>query len=108
MFGDLSSDIGLKALDSYLTEHSYIEGFVPSQADGAVFDALKGKCPDRSKYPHAERWYLHIKSFEAASRKQFPKSEKPAESYTSAGTGDAAAADDDEDVDLFGKNTLRK
>jgi len=106
MFGDLNTDTGIKALDSYLAEHSYIEGFVPSTADCAVFDALKGKCPDRSKYPHAERWYVHIKSFEAASRKQFPKSEKPAESYAAAGAGGAAAAadDDEDDVDLFGSD----
>merc|ERR1711997_795754 len=96
MFGDLNTDTGIKALDSYLAEHSYIEGFVPSTADVAVFDALKGKCPDRAKYPHAERWFLHIKSFEAASRKQFPKSQKPADSYVNGGTD---AADDEEDAE---------
>merc|ERR1712020_685784 len=77
-------------------------GYVPSQADTAVFDALKGKTPDRSTYPHAERWFLHIKSFEA-SKKQFPKSSKPAESYL-GGSAAAAEDDDDEDVDLFGSD----
>jgi len=62
----------------------------------------KGKSPDRASYPHAERWFLHIKSFEAAARKQFPKSQKAADSYV---TGGAAAADnEDEDVDLFGSS----
>ena len=102
MFGDLSKDAGLQGLDKYLVEHSYIEGYVPSQADVAIFDALKGKCPDRAKYPHAERWFLHIKSFEAASRKQFPKSQKPADSYVNGGTD--AADDEDDDVDLFGSD----
>lgn len=108
MFGNVATDAGLKALDAYLAEHSYIEGFVPSQADAAVFDALKNKCPDRSKYPHAERWYKHIESYEAGSRKQFAKSAKPASAYVSAGgaapAAAAAAADDDDDVDLFGSS----
>merc|ERR1712244_93795 len=62
MFGDVTKDTGLKALDKHLADNSYIEGYVPSQADTAVFDALKGKTPDRSTYPHAERWFLHIKN----------------------------------------------
>merc|ERR1712059_110697 len=40
MFGDLKTDAGVKALDAFLEEHSYIEGFVPSQADTAVFNGL--------------------------------------------------------------------
>merc|ERR1712122_234469 len=90
-FGDVTKDAGLKALDKHLADNSYIEGYVPSQADTAVFDALKGKTPDRSTYPHAERWFLHIKSFEA-SKKQFPKSSKPADSYL----GGSAGEEDDE------------
>jgi elongation factor 1-beta len=101
MFGDLSKDTGVKALDAFLAENSYIEGYVPSQADAAVFDALKGKSPERSTYPHAERWFLHVKSFEAAARKQFAKSKKPADSYVSGGS---AAEDEDDDVDLFGSD----
>merc|ERR1712241_276420 len=100
MFGDVTKDAGVKALDAHLASNSYIEGYVPSQADTAVFDALKGKTPDRSTYPHAERWFLHIKSFEA-SKKQFPKSSKPADSYLG---GSAGEDDDDEDVDLFGSD----
>merc|ERR1712154_77110 len=104
MFGDVTKDTGLKALDKHLADNSYIEGYVPSQADTAVFDALKGKTPDRSTYPHAERWFLHIKSFEA-SKKQFPKSSKPADSYLG---GAGSAGEDDEDVDIFGSMTKRK
>merc|ERR1712088_314780 len=102
MFGDVTKDAGVKAIDAHLASNSYIEGYVPSQADVAVFDALKGKCPDRAKYPHAERWFLHIKSFEAASRKQFPKSQKSADSYVNGATD--AADDEDDDVDLFGSD----
>merc|ERR1712121_548212 len=100
MFPDLKTDAGVKALDSYLSENSYIEGYVPSQADTSVFEALKG-APD-SKFPHALRWYNHIKSF-AAGMKQFPKSQKDASSYVS-GAAAPAADDDDDDVDLFGSD----
>merc|ERR1712189_171516 len=78
MFGDLKSSAGVKALDEFLAEHSYIEGFVPSQADTAVFEALAGA--PKSDTPHALRWYNHIKSF-AAGMKQFPKAEKDASAY---------------------------
>ena len=101
MFGDVTKDAGVKALDAHLASNSYIEGYVPSQADATVFDAMKGKTPDRSTYPHAERWFLHIKSFEA-SKKQFPKSTKPADSYL--GGAGSAGEDDDDDVDLFGSD----
>ena len=60
--------------------------YVPSQADVAVFDALK-KAPAKDAAPHAARWYAHIASFEAAGRKQFPKSQKDAASYVAGGKG---------------------
>merc|ERR1711936_125588 len=93
MFGDLKSRAGVKALNEYLADNSYIEGFVPSQADTSVFEALAGAPKDA---PHALRWYNHIKSF-AAGMKQFPKASKDAATYTSGASG-AAAADDDDDV----------
>merc|ERR1712226_1092238 len=77
--------------DAFLADHSYIEGFVPSQADTQVFDAL-GSAP---KDAHALRWYNHIKSF-GAGMKQFAK----ASAGFSLGGAAAAAADDDDDVDL--------
>jgi len=103
MFGDLKSAAGVKALNEFLAEHSYIEGFVPSQADTAVFEALAGA--PKSDTPHALRWYNHIKSF-AAGMKQFPKAEKDSSAYVSGGgAADAApAAEDDDDVDLFGSD----
>merc|ERR1711892_821794 len=84
MFGDLKSAAGVKALNTYLEENSYIEGFVPSQADTSVFEAL-GKAP-ASEFAHALRWYNHIKSF-GAGMKQFAKATKE---YV--------------DVDLFGSD----
>merc|ERR1711899_222799 len=99
MFGDLKTAAGVKALNDYLAENSYIEGYVPSQADTAVFEALSGAPKDA---PYALRWYNHIKSF-AAGMKQFPKAQKDAASYVSGGAA-AAAKDDDDDVDLFGSS----
>merc|ERR1711963_28041 len=101
MFGDLKSSAGAKALNEFLAEHSYIEGYVPSQADTAVFEALSGA--PKSDTPHALRWYNHIKSF-AAGMKQFPKASKDASAYTSGAAAAASKADDDDDVDLFGSD----
>jgi len=101
MFGDLKNPAGVKALDAYLAENSYIEGYVPSQADTAVFEALKGA--PGSDSPHALRWYNHIKSF-GAGMKQFAKATKAAGDYTSGAAASAAADDDDDDVDLFGSD----
>merc|ERR1711992_464413 len=96
----MGSAAGVKALDEFRAEHSYIEGFVPSQADTAVFKALSGA--PKSETPHALRWYNHIKSF-AAGMDQYAKASKDASAYVSGG-GAAASKDDDDDddVDLFG------
>merc|ERR1712021_240671 len=90
MFGDLKSAAGVKALNTYLEENSYIEGFVPSQADTSVFEAL-GKAP-ASEFAHALRWYNHIKSF-GAGMKQFAKATKE---YV-GGAAPAAAAEEEDD-----------
>merc|ERR1711881_732263 len=92
MFGDLKSAAGVTALNEFLAEHSYIEGFVPSQADTCVFKALSGA--PKSETPHALRWYNHIKSF-AAGMDQFAKASKDAFAYVSGG-GAAASKDDDD------------
>merc|ERR1711953_803273 len=101
MFGDLKSAAGVKALNEFLAEHSYIEGFVPSQADTAVFKALSGA--PKSDTAHALRWYNHIKSF-AAGMDQFAKASKDASAYVSGGGAAASKDDDDDDVDLFGSD----
>ncbi|XP_050418039.2 elongation factor 1-beta [Patella vulgata] len=99
-FGDLKSKAGLEALNSFLGDRSYIDGYSPSAADAVVFEALTGA--PASSLPHALRWYNHIKSY-GDLRKSFPGTRKPVGSY---GTASAAAAadddDDDDDIDLFG------
>merc|ERR1712183_668532 len=72
-------------------------GYVPSQADTAVYEALAGA--PKADTPHALRWYNHIKSF-GAGMKQFAKASKNASDYTTGAA--AAAASNDDDVDLFG------
>jgi len=101
MFGDLKSAAGVKALNEFLAEHSYIEGYVPSQADTAVFEVLAGA--PKADTPHALRWYNHIKSF-GAGMKQFAKASKNASDYTTGAAAAPASNDDDDDVDLFGSD----
>ncbi|XP_015113949.1 elongation factor 1-beta' [Diachasma alloeum] len=94
--GDLKTPKGLKDLDTYLADRSYIEGYQASQADVAVYEALD-KAPT-SANPHVLRWYTHIKSQDL---KKLP-GEKKAPSVLG---GEAAKpADDDDDVDLFGSD----
>merc|ERR1711990_759168 len=96
----LKTPAGVKALNSFLADHSYVEGYVPSQADTQVYEAL-GAAP---KDAHALRWYNHIKSF-GTGMKQFPKASSGF-SLGGAAPAAAAAADDDDDVDLFGSRSF--
>lgn len=112
--GDFSSDTGLRSLDAYLLNRSYIEGYQPSQADCVVYRAV-GKKPD-VKYENALRWYKHIDSFGAA-RESFPGQAKPIESYgitahpvvsaehAKTTTPTTAAANEDDVDDLFGSDS---
>ena len=96
---NLNSDAGLIVLDKFLEDKSYIEGFQPSQADVAVFEALQGNAP-AAKYVHAGRWYRHISSKDAAS---LPGTKKAVTEYGPTAAAAAAKADDD-DIDLFGSD----
>lgn len=52
----------LTVLNTFLADRSYIDGYQPSQADKAIFEALRGITwpPSMS---HLMRWHQHIKSF---------------------------------------------
>lgn len=92
--------------------HSY----APSQADVATFKALSST-PNAEKYPNAARWYSHIASYESEFATLPGDASK---AYTTYGpevaevtinpakapekAGDAPAAEDDDDVDLFGSD----
>ncbi|KAK5659263.1 hypothetical protein OQA88_1355 [Cercophora sp. LCS_1] len=109
-FTDLLTDAGLAVLNNWLLTRSYITGFSTSQADVAVFKALKS-APDAEKYPNAARWYKHIASYEDEFATLPGDASQP---YTVYGPEVAevtlnpakapAAEEDDEDVDLFGSD----
>ncbi|XP_042213094.1 elongation factor 1-beta-like [Homarus americanus] len=98
-FGNLKSDVGVKALNDHLGDKSYIEGFSPSQADVSVFEGI-GKAP-AEKFAHALRWYKHITSF-GNEKSKFPGVKKPLTNAPAPANDDDN--DDDEDVDLFGSD----
>ncbi|KAI1757118.1 hypothetical protein F4782DRAFT_481338 [Xylaria castorea] len=111
-FLDLLTDSGLTLLTGWLATRSYINGQSPSQADVAVFKAIKS-APDASRYPHAARWYKHIASFEDEFATLSGDASKPYTSYgpdaaeTTETPAKAPAAEeggDDDDVDLFGSD----
>jgi hypothetical protein len=94
--------------DPQSLRHSYSA----SQADAVTFKALSA-APDAAKYPNAARWYKHIASYED----EFPTlpgdASKPYTVYgpevaavtlNPAKAPDAAAEEEDEDVDLFGSD----
>ncbi|PWA33801.1 hypothetical protein CCH79_00017248 [Gambusia affinis] len=117
-FGDLKSTSGLKVLNNFLSDRSYIEGFVPSQADVAVFEVLSA--PPTADLCHALRWYNHIKSYQSQKNRcdqrfvavSLPGVKRPLGQYGPAGVADATSGsapaaskdDDDDDIDLFGSD----
>merc|ERR1739838_762940 len=73
-FGDLKSASGLKVLNGFLADRSYIEGFVPSQADVAVFENISAA--PSADLCHALRWFNHIKSYQS-QKSSLPGVKKP-------------------------------
>ncbi|KAK0713905.1 hypothetical protein B0T26DRAFT_718954 [Lasiosphaeria miniovina] len=109
-FTDLLTDAGLTVLNNWLLTRSYITGFSASQADVAVFKALKSS-PDATKYPNAARWYKHIASYEDEFPALSGDASKPYSVYgpeiSELAVNPAkapAAEEDDDDVDLFGSD----
>ena len=99
-------------LNDFLLERSYIEGFVPSQADVAVFDAIS--TPPSADLCHALRWYNHIKSYQS-QKNSLPGVKKPLGQYGPAAMPDTTSSsaaiskdeeeeEDDDDIDLFGSD----
>ncbi|KAK1899422.1 Phenylalanine--tRNA ligase beta subunit [Dissostichus eleginoides] len=93
VFGDVSSAAGLKALDDFLADKSYMEGFEATQADTTMFDAIPSA--PSSTFSHLLRWYNHVKSF-LRERANLPS----AKTQFVLEEDD----DDDDDMDLFGSD----
>jgi hypothetical protein len=59
----LQLDRALQVLNLHLAENSYLDGFVPSRADLAVYESLsRDGASVRGTYPHVQRWFRHIGS----------------------------------------------
>jgi len=100
-FGDLSTSSGLKALNEHLATRSYIEGYVPCQADVSTLSSLASS--PSAEYCHIARWYRHIKSYSAKEQESFPG--VPVSTLAAAPAPAAAKADeDDDDFDMFGSD----
>merc|ERR1711973_410321 len=99
-FGDLSTPSGLKALNEHLASRSYIEGYVPSQADTSIFSLLS--CEPGIEFAHSARWFRHIKSYSAEEQKKFPgvpvTNETPVKE-------EAPKEESDSDYDMFGSDS---
>ncbi|KAJ8959607.1 hypothetical protein NQ318_021793 [Aromia moschata] len=103
-FGDLKTDKGVKELNSFLEDKSYISGYSPSQADIDAVNQL-AKSP-AANFPHVLRWYNHIKSFSADELKQYGAT-GASPLKTAATTTAPAKEEDDDDVDLFASDRRR-
>ncbi|CAJ1066181.1 phenylalanine--tRNA ligase beta subunit [Xyrichtys novacula] len=97
VFGDMSMPTGLKALNDFLADKSYIEGFVASRADVEMFEAIPS-APSPT-FCHLTRWYNHIKSFQR-ERAGLP----PAKTQFVLPVAQTNDASDDDDIDLFGSD----
>ncbi|KAL7896283.1 EF-1 guanine nucleotide exchange domain-containing protein [Trichoderma sp. SZMC 28014] len=108
-FTDLLTDAGLAVLNSWVSTRSYIVGYSATQADVTVFKTLK-EAPNAAKYPSAARWYKHVATFEDEFATLEGDAGKPYTVYgpevaeVTLNPAKAPAAEDDDDVDLFGSD----
>ncbi|XP_078572562.1 elongation factor 1-beta-like [Branchiostoma floridae x Branchiostoma japonicum] len=106
-FGNIKSKDGQKQLNDFLADRSYIEGYVPSQADVVVFEAMSGA--PSADLCHALRWFNHMSSYKKPEMQSWPGVKQPLGNYGPKGGAPAAAGDDDDDdddddIDLFGSD----
>lgn len=60
-----------EALNNYLGDYAYLDGYNPSQIDVKVYQTFIKLDVDFIKYPHLQRWYKHIASFSAQEQSAF-------------------------------------
>ncbi|KAL4924407.1 translation elongation factor 1 subunit beta [Aspergillus undulatus] len=108
-FTDFVSEAGLTVANTFFQSRSYVVGSSPSQADVVTFKAFSS-APDAEKYPHVARWYKHIASYEAEFGSLPGDASKEFTAYGPEGAElptnpkDKPAAEDDDDMDLFGSD----
>jgi elongation factor 1-beta len=110
---DFSTPQAIGKFNGFLSDKSYIKGFLPTSEDAKVFADLTQRNPQgpEKKFAHVYRWYQHIKSFSDEERTAFPAEVVLAEQSQPAAAAPKAEekkeekkeeeADFDED-DLFG------
>ncbi|XP_061574753.1 phenylalanine--tRNA ligase beta subunit [Cololabis saira] len=101
VFGDMSTQEGLKALDHFLADKSYMEGFTASQADVLMFDAVPA--PPSQTFCHLWRWHSHIKSFQT-ERAHLPLAGNQFVLPPANPSASTNPTSDDDDIDLFGSD----
>lgn len=60
-----------EALNNYLADYSYLDGYKPSQIDTKVYQAFIKLDNDFTNYPHLHRWYKHMTSYNNQERSMF-------------------------------------
>ncbi|KAF3454089.1 hypothetical protein FNV43_RR04536 [Rhamnella rubrinervis] len=104
-FSDLHTEAGLKSLDEFLSSKTYIFGDHLTKDDIKVYAAVLDRPGD--SYPNATKWYDSVSAHLSPS---FPgkavgvrvgSTGAPLE----AASAKAPAAEDDDDLDLFGDET---
>ena len=93
-FDNLHEDAGLKKLNGFLTNRSYIEGYKFSSADATVFEQFSA-VPDAAKFANVYRWYVHVAAKLGLRSILVNKT-------TATPKKAVAKKDEEEDDDLFG------
>ncbi|XP_043252604.1 valine--tRNA ligase isoform X2 [Colletes gigas] len=59
------------ALNNYLSDYSYLEGYSPSQTDAKVYQTFVELNVDVTSYPYLHRWYKHVASYSKQEQSVF-------------------------------------
>jgi len=104
---DFSTPQAIGKFNGFLSDKSYIKGFLPTNEDAKVFADLTQHNPQgpEKKFAHVYRWYQHIKSFADEERTAFPAEVVLAEKAQPAAAAAAPKAEEkkeekEEDVDF--------
>ncbi|BES89665.1 threonyl-tRNA synthetase [Nesidiocoris tenuis] len=83
----------LKELDDYLSEHSYLSGYGPSQSDTMFYRSITSlfESDALSKYANLRRWHDHLRSFGNKAESFVPGLAQPSFPVSNYSTFHAAA-----------------